>query len=322
MGEPFVIVKAEEAETKAARFRDMIASPVLTQVKIAFTGFDAYEVEPIAVPDVLAERPVLVFGKWRGAPRGTITLNGISGDGKYTEAIDVGKIKPLQSNAALRYLWARHLTTILSDYNQLRADDRRIQEVTDLGLQYNLLTAYTSFVAVDTEVRNKDGRPATVKQPLPLPQGVSDYAVGGAMQMGYAASPMLKMARKEMAAECKDEALKSSGKGKVDKAATSAFMLKDITVTKGLTKDEFLTVMQAHLSEIEKCYAGGALPGKLILTITLNADGTVKDAQVTSGSFKNDPARQCIIGLAKTWQFPAAKDGRKVKATVTLVSGS
>jgi hypothetical protein len=56
--------------------------------------------------------------------------------------------------------------------------EKRVKEVTNLGLIYNLLTAYTSFVAIDTQIRLKDGQTVTVKQPLPLPQGVSDYAVG------------------------------------------------------------------------------------------------------------------------------------------------
>jgi len=40
------------------------------------------------------------------------------------------------------------------------------------------MTQYTSFVAVDKIIR-ETGEVVTVKQPLPLPQGVSDYAVGG-----------------------------------------------------------------------------------------------------------------------------------------------
>jgi hypothetical protein len=54
-------------------------------------------------------------------------------------------------------------------------------------LQYNLLTQYTSFVAIDSEVRNKEGESTTVKQPLPLPEGVSDLAVGAPAQMSLAA---------------------------------------------------------------------------------------------------------------------------------------
>lgn len=323
MGEPFIIVKPEEAEAKAARFRSMIASPVLTGVKVKFNGFTTYKVEPLAIPDVLAERPVIVFGKWRGTTRGTVTLSGISGAGKYAETIDIGKIKPSQNNSALQYLWARHRITLLSDYNKLRADDGRIREVTDLGLQYSLLTAYTSFIAIDTEIRNTDGRPTTIKQPLPLPHGVSDYAVGSAMQMGYAAMPTAKLARKEMSAAREYKDLREPNAARqVYKAPASALSVKDVSVTKGLMKDEILKVVQAHLSEIDKCYTGVGLPDRLILKLIINPDGTVKKVQVLSSTSKDNNASKCIIGQVKKWRLPAPVNGREVKATVTLVSGS
>ena len=41
---------------------------------------------------------------------------------------------------------------MMADYNQLRPDDERTREVVSLGLTYNLLTAYTSFVATDETV--------------------------------------------------------------------------------------------------------------------------------------------------------------------------
>jgi Ca-activated chloride channel family protein len=47
-----------------------------------------------------------------------------------------------------------------------------------MGLKYNLLTQYTSFVAVREKVSNATGDAQNVEQPLPLPMGVSDLAVG------------------------------------------------------------------------------------------------------------------------------------------------
>jgi len=70
MGEPFVITKPEETREKAEKFRKMIESPILTNVRINFGKFDIYNVEPVSIPDVFAERPVIVFGKWRGKPMG------------------------------------------------------------------------------------------------------------------------------------------------------------------------------------------------------------------------------------------------------------
>lgn len=179
MGEPFIITKPEEAPAQAEQFRQYIGSPVLARVAVDFGAFDAYDVEPPSLPDVLAERPVIVFGKWRGQPQGTITLTGFAADGPYTAQLDAGSVEPLESNAALRYLWARHRIALRSDYYLLDASDALVDEITQLGLAYNLLTAYTSFVAIDQVVR-ADGQIVTVKQPLPMPQGVSDYAVGEA----------------------------------------------------------------------------------------------------------------------------------------------
>jgi hypothetical protein len=102
-------------------------------------------------------------------------------------------LKPSASNAALRYLWARHRIAVLADYNRLSPDDGRIKEVTDLGLNYNLLTAYTSFIAVDSLKRLKEGQATTVKQPLPLPQGVADTAVKSRGIMARNASPSLPL---------------------------------------------------------------------------------------------------------------------------------
>ena len=88
---------------------------------------------------------------------------------------------PDESNAALRYLWARRLIATLGDYAGLGLEDRVKSHILELGLTYNLLTAYTSFVAVDRVVRNDGTEVTRVEQPLPLPQGVSDEAVGDAL---------------------------------------------------------------------------------------------------------------------------------------------
>lgn len=178
MGEPFVVLKPEEAAEKAEQFRRYVQSPVLTQIQWEADGFEVYDVEPLSIPDVLAERPILLFGKWQGTPTGQISVRGVSGIGEYRQAFAVSDAKMDDTHAALRYLWARKRIELLGDYNKLSANDARVKEITNLGLAYNLLTEYTSFVAVDEVVRRTTDNLQTVKQPLPLPQGVSNAAIG------------------------------------------------------------------------------------------------------------------------------------------------
>jgi Ca-activated chloride channel homolog len=181
LGESFVVTDPAEAKAAAARFRRYIAAPVLTRVTVETEGFDAYELEPRAIPDLFAERPLVVFGKWRGRPGGTIKVRGRSAQGDYEQVIDVSGVRPDPGNAALARLWARARIAQVSDYGagQETAEERAL--VTALGLRYNLLTQFTSFVAVSHVVRNASGQSDDVTQPVPLPLGVSELAVGEPM---------------------------------------------------------------------------------------------------------------------------------------------
>jgi Ca-activated chloride channel family protein len=181
-GEPFVVTDATDAASTAQRFREYVSAPVLTDIRASFDGFRAYDIVPTSVPDVLAERPVLVFGKFAGEPSGTITLRGVGGKGPLTRRFDVAEVGAADGNRALSYLWARQRIADLSDFGAALGVESAQEEVTALGLRYSLLTDYTSFIAVDETPRNELGTGEEIKQPLPLPLGVSDYAVGGVTQ--------------------------------------------------------------------------------------------------------------------------------------------
>jgi len=178
LGEPFVVTDPSQAAGAAGRLRRYIDSPVLTGVAVQFSGFEAYDVEPRKIPDLFASRPIVVFGKRRGSPGGTIELSGQTGRGPYRTSMAITPAGSDARHSALRHLWARTRIANLSDFGAGAADADRISEITSLGLTYGLLTRYTSFVAVQEIVRRGAGEADEVDQPLPLPTGVSDLAVG------------------------------------------------------------------------------------------------------------------------------------------------
>lgn len=184
MGEPFIVTQEAEAPEIAAKFQEYIQSPLLTDIQIRSIGFETYDVHPAHLPDLLAQRPVILFGKWRGPATGTFELHGKTGRGDYVTRLDVASAQPDEANRALRSLWARSRIAELSDYGSRDVSAERVKDITALGLKYNLLTQYTSFIAVREEVRNPLGSAKDVNQPLPLPLGVSDLAVGGGTEVG------------------------------------------------------------------------------------------------------------------------------------------
>lgn len=184
MAEPFVVTTEAEAAGVADKFREYVQSPVLTDINVRALGFDIYDVNPIKFPDLLAQRPIILFGKWRGPVGGTIELTGKNGHGLFTSRLDVATTQPDEANSALRYLWARARIAELSDYGAYSVDDDQAKVITALGLKYNLLTRYTSFIAVREVVTNPTGSAEDVKQALPLPLRVSNLAVGGGTEVG------------------------------------------------------------------------------------------------------------------------------------------
>jgi Ca-activated chloride channel family protein len=335
MGEPFVITKAEEAKAEAEKFRRYIESPVLAQIKIDYGEFKTYAVEPPSAPDVLAERPVIVFGKWRGAPRssldnnakenrGKITLSGRTGGERYSASINVSEVKPLAANAALRYLWARHRVAVLSDYSALKPGDELVSEVTNLGLKYNLLTAYTSFVAVDSKVRREGGEVTRVEQPLPMPEGVSDLAVGGlqALTVG-SGKAYLKLARAAGApALAQDLAIASEEMAKQEPVAPhEKFKLGQVTVSGGVPKAAVQIVAKRNIKEIQACYQQAlqkqpGVQGKLVVKLTIEASGRVTQVNFMANPFSDQAFAACLATKLKQWRF--ANVNTPGEATITF----
>lgn len=175
--ESFIATTLPQAQEVAKQFKKYIATPLLTQVKIEAKGFDAYDVAPSSIPDVFAARPVTVYGKYQGKPQGTLIVTGYQGKKAFRQEYEVSHGQLSRANKALRYLWARKKIAELDDYKKLFNDDVK-DSVIALGLKYNLATNYTSFVAVDEAIVNKDGSLKTIKQPLPMPQNVNNSAVG------------------------------------------------------------------------------------------------------------------------------------------------
>ena len=153
-GEAFVVTDFAEAEIVADAFKEYIERPVLTNIIPTFEGIEVYDVEPLTVPDVFAERPIIIYGKYNAPAEGTITIQGDYAGGEISSTLNFADYTVnTEENIALQYLWARKRIRLMSDYGIASNETDTIsieEEITQLGLQYSLITEFTSFVAVDS----------------------------------------------------------------------------------------------------------------------------------------------------------------------------
>jgi Ca-activated chloride channel family protein len=176
-GEPFIVTGEAEVGAVSARFRQYIAAPLLSRIAVSGKNVEIYDLEPQNIPLMLAERPIVVFGKYRStSDQATIELQGQSASGTYQVSMPLAEAAHDQRAELLPILWARNRLMRLADMAGNAMESNR-DEIVKLGLDYSLLTPYTAFIAVDDVVANAAKQAKNVQQPLPLPQGVSEYAL-------------------------------------------------------------------------------------------------------------------------------------------------
>ena len=342
MGEAFIVLNPGEAPKKAARFRQYIDSPVLTNIKVKFEGFGAQDLEPASLPDLFARRPLTLLGRYGGSPAGAVVVTGKTAKGDFRQEIKVAPEQATPNNAALRLLWARHRLMRLADLSFLEKgkNDARIKEITALGLKYSLMSAYTSFVAVD-QVKRSDGKVETVTQPLPLPEGVTDLAVGGMGGSAYRVGGAVPQAKLSwgLASRRPDMALPPSSpvphtftpsgpsEGKTaapqEKPAKVKVGIQVAQVEGGLDRKAVQEALEAKEQELAACFegalkAGVKLPATITLTFTLGPDGKVRGQVLPQPSLGNEDLARRLGQAVQSAAFP--KPGPKGAAvTVKLL---
>lgn len=310
-GESCIITSEQEATEKAGSFLKYISSPLLTGVNIAFNEFMVDEPEPASVPDLFASRPVVIFGKYRGKPQGSIVLSGKTGKGDYEVRIPLSQAVVSSDNEAIKYLWAREQIQRVDDYaGGYSGVPKDVEErVTGLGLRYNLLTSYTSFVAVDSLIRN-DGSPVvTVRQPLPLPEGVSDFAVAqhvSGVRLGrYSKAENSSMGYAVAAEACED----------IEIPAVYS-MVEMMPSFKGgeSALERFISKNLKYPEEARK----NGISGDVIIEFIVNADGSLSGFRILKKlGYGCDEEALRVIRLMPAWN-PGKQNGRKVKTKMVL----
>ncbi|HYE13884.1 MAG TPA: hypothetical protein VD968_05515, partial [Pyrinomonadaceae bacterium] len=127
---------------------------------------------------------VVLSGRYTKGGRGVLRLRGKMSGRDFVREIPVELPEAEARHDVLATLWARaRVSDLMSrDYeglqrNKAHADLR--ETITQLGLEFRLMTQFTSFVAVEEMTITEGGQPRRVEVPVELPEGVSRAALGG-----------------------------------------------------------------------------------------------------------------------------------------------
>ncbi len=175
----------DDGSAAARRFHERVRNPLLTDITVDWNGLPVAEVYPRRIPDLFSAKPMYLSGRFTAPARGVIRIHGKLAGRPITREIAVDFPVSEPKHDELATLWARRKIDDLS----MKGSDTR-EQVTQLGLDYKLMTQYTSFVAVEEMTVTDGGQPRRVEVPVEIPEGVSYKGVFGEPQPLMAAAPM------------------------------------------------------------------------------------------------------------------------------------
>jgi Ca-activated chloride channel family protein len=179
----------EEAGDIMDLFFDRISHPAMTDLRVDWGGARVSEVYPARTPDLFVGRPVLLAGRYEGPWGGTIRVKGLAAGVEREIEIAADAEGQAVAKGVLPAVWARMKIADLCDRELLEAGPRAAEEaqgaIKRVALEYGLMSAYTSFVAVDSMTRTAGEFGVSVVQPVEVPAGVRyETAVGGTAATG------------------------------------------------------------------------------------------------------------------------------------------
>jgi Ca-activated chloride channel family protein len=160
----------KEVQDKMSQLFAKIEAPVLRDVAIRWPDGTPVETFPARVPDLYLGEPVLVAAAAQ-APLGTVVVTGMRGNQPWSVALT----PPTDRNAAgVGALWARAKIGSLMDTLAQGAPVAKVRPaVVKVALEHNLVSAYTSFVAVDVTPTAPAGTVQTAMVKTSAPQGTA-----------------------------------------------------------------------------------------------------------------------------------------------------
>lgn len=183
-GEAEYIALTDDGSKAAKRFYERVRTPLLTDVSIDWNGLPVADVYPNRINDLFSAKPLVVHGRYTKGTSGTIRLRGKVAGQDLVREIPVNFPETESSNDVLATLWARTRIDDLTkqDYQGVQEGKakKEVQDtITQIGLEYRLLSQFTSFVAVEEKVVNYQGKPKRVDVPVEFPDGMNREATLG-----------------------------------------------------------------------------------------------------------------------------------------------
>jgi Ca-activated chloride channel family protein len=298
-GAPLYLSNREHPREVVDAYYSWVDHPVLENMRVDWGGLDVDWVYPSAAPNLFASHAVVLHGRYAGKLKGDVQVRAhVAGK---CEKVDLAvSVSPSPvDDRILSTLWAREEINdlMLASWDGTLDPDEVEQAITDIGLEYHLVTAYTSLVAVDHSRVVEDRALIEVVQLVEVPEGVDADMAGARTDDGVANFGVMKSLEKKAteleARERKQEQERrkrlleleqQAASGLSPAASFSPASPRVLSVSSAVEKSAVEEALVEQRAALDRCFLGHSSGWFLIYRFEFDADGALKKITRTSAT--------------------------------------
>ncbi len=347
-GEIEYVALNDDGSKAAKKFYERIRSPLLTDLSIEWNGMPVVDIQPQKLGDLFSAKPVIVNGRYTKSGKGIIKLRGKLAGQPYEREIGLVLPEKEPANDSLASLWARQLINDFSSKALNAKESEKLnRQITDIALEFRLITQFTSFVAVEERIVNQNGRPVRIEVPVEIPEGVdinkavpagqrvvltwgtasarpavygNVFSPAKVISQGAGSNVLSRMSAGGTGTGYGSGRGNGSGEGSGSANDSPLRRLQIITslqispvTSSGVANGRAISLPKPQYSDMAKA---NAVIGSVAVYVSIDEKGTVVSAQAVSG---NEFLRETAVNAAKTAKFmPPQLSGKSVRTEALI----
>lgn len=170
---------------------EKLQHPAMSHISLTWQGAGDIDVEPKRLPDLYLGEPLMISLKGKRL-EGSLALQGSRGGEVWEQSVT---LESSGQATGLHTLWARRrIASLRALPEDELAKDAKRQRVTDLALKHQIISPYTSLVAVEKRIARPQGEGLKgAMMPVNLPAGWHGSSVFGRLPQTASPAPLLFM---------------------------------------------------------------------------------------------------------------------------------
>ncbi len=170
----------EQIDEKIGQFYSGISTPVLSGVALDFGAENSDEIVidelyPYPLPDLFAGEQLVVVGRYQEGATLPITLRGVVNGEKVSYHYPNQQLVTSGGEAFVARLWAtRKIGALIAQVRRTGPAQEVMDEITNLSLQYGIVTPYTSYLVQEPNLATGQTQPQPDLAPEEMRQSAAD----------------------------------------------------------------------------------------------------------------------------------------------------